>query len=183
MSNKNEGRKVEFYKRVRKEEITPGTITKYFVKEKVGEGTFLAFGIEVQELDMSCASYSTAIIELEDGSVKNVPVDDIVFKDNDKVDCGKDKKIYLGVEFNELGLSARLFNKKESIEEIFSDFGFYFGGEKNKGEIKIKIPVCALFYLPNFGRKTLYELKCQLEKHNIFLLDKTYRKDSYSIYL
>lgn len=80
MSNKNEGRKVDFYE---KKWISGGdhNIPGYYEKYKAGLGTLLAFGVDTETLGEAAASYSTAIIELEDGSVKNIPVEDIVFKD------------------------------------------------------------------------------------------------------
>jgi len=81
MINKNEGRKVEYKKWV-KEKYTnkEGKESSCETKKTIGEAVFLCFGVEVLEYETSCASYSTAIIELKDGSVKNVPVEDIVFK-------------------------------------------------------------------------------------------------------
>lgn len=43
-------------------------------KETIGLGYFLAFGV-----DTGVGTYSTAIVEMLDGTVKNVPVDMIVF--------------------------------------------------------------------------------------------------------
>jgi len=50
----------------------------------VHEGRFHQFGMESLETDnglggTTCASYSTAIIELDDGSVINAPVEDCIF--------------------------------------------------------------------------------------------------------
>jgi hypothetical protein len=44
-----------------------------------GKAYFLGFGIEYEELDNTVGQYSTAIIELQDGTVKNVPVEHIRF--------------------------------------------------------------------------------------------------------
>ncbi|MCK5607495.1 hypothetical protein KAR91_36770 [Candidatus Pacearchaeota archaeon] len=50
----------------------------YPAKEK-GEALFLAFGVDYEQLDMAAGMFSTAIIELEDGVVKNIPVEQIRF--------------------------------------------------------------------------------------------------------
>lgn len=44
-----------------------------------GEALFLAFGVDYEQLDMAAGTFSTAIVELEDGTVKNVPVGHIKF--------------------------------------------------------------------------------------------------------
>jgi hypothetical protein len=44
-----------------------------------GKAYFLGFGIEFEEFDNTVGQYSTAIIELKDGTVKNVPVEHIRF--------------------------------------------------------------------------------------------------------
>lgn len=51
----------------------------YFEKIAIGEGTFHGFGFDFAESETSIASFSTAIVEMPDGSVKNVPVELIVF--------------------------------------------------------------------------------------------------------
>ena len=48
-------------------------------KFAVGNGVFLAFGVEFEELMNGVGQCSTAIVEMPDGSVKNVPVENIVF--------------------------------------------------------------------------------------------------------
>jgi hypothetical protein len=61
--------------------IEPGHINyavKWVLEEK-GEAMFLAFGVDYEQLDMTAGMYSTAIIELADGSVKNVPAEHIKF--------------------------------------------------------------------------------------------------------
>lgn len=45
----------------------------------VGNGIFHAWGVNFEEFEMGPGNYSTAIIEMPDGSVKNVPVEMIVF--------------------------------------------------------------------------------------------------------
>ena len=51
----------------------------YLEKVSVGDGVFLAFGVEFEELLNGVGQYSTAIVEMPDGSVKNVPVGNVVF--------------------------------------------------------------------------------------------------------
>lgn len=48
---------------------------------KVGSGRFLEFGLDVHEQDFSAASFSTALVEMPDGTVKNIDVDLIRFTD------------------------------------------------------------------------------------------------------
>lgn len=43
------------------------------------EATFHEFGVSYEEFESGPGNYSTAIIELPDGTVKNVPVEDIEF--------------------------------------------------------------------------------------------------------
>ena len=52
---------------------------KHFEKVSVGHGTLLDFGIDFEELMNGVGQYSTAIVEMPDGSVRNVPVELIVF--------------------------------------------------------------------------------------------------------
>ncbi len=49
--------------------------------EKVsdGHGIFHQFGCDYEEFESGAGNYSTAIVEMPDGSVRNVPVDLIVF--------------------------------------------------------------------------------------------------------
>ena len=48
-------------------------------KVKVGEAKFHQFGSETLEYETGVATYSTAIIELEDGELKNLPVEFVKF--------------------------------------------------------------------------------------------------------
>jgi len=50
-------------------------------KKEVGEGVFHAFGVNYQEFEEGPANYSTAIIELPNGEIKNVDVDLVQFID------------------------------------------------------------------------------------------------------
>lgn len=45
----------------------------------VGNGIFHQFGSDYEEFESGPGNYSTAIIEMPDGSVKNVPAELIVF--------------------------------------------------------------------------------------------------------
>lgn len=45
-----------------------------------GVGLFHEFGCDYEEFDSGAGNYSTAIIELEDGAIKNIPVELVVFK-------------------------------------------------------------------------------------------------------
>ena len=48
---------------------------------KKGTAIFHRFGVDHQELEFGAGNYSTAIIELNDGTVKNLPVEQIKFID------------------------------------------------------------------------------------------------------
>jgi hypothetical protein len=52
----------------------------YLEKVPIGHGVFLQFGVDYQELETGPGNYTTAVVEMPDGSVKNVPVEVIVFK-------------------------------------------------------------------------------------------------------
>lgn len=67
------GRKVNYYEYVMNEE------TRLFEKQKSGEAKFLAFGVDFEELENGVGPYSTAILELPDGFVRNLPVEQIEF--------------------------------------------------------------------------------------------------------
>lgn len=47
----------------------------------IGNGIFHQFGVDYEEFETGAGNYSTAIVEMPDGSVKNVPVEMIVFND------------------------------------------------------------------------------------------------------
>lgn len=51
----------------------------YYEKVSVGNGLFHQFGTDYEQFENGAASYSTAIVEMPDGSVKSVPVELIVF--------------------------------------------------------------------------------------------------------
>jgi len=48
------------------------------------EGVFHAFGVNYEEFETGPGNYSTAIIELPDGTIKNIPVENIKFVESDK---------------------------------------------------------------------------------------------------
>ena len=50
-------------------------------KVEIGKGVLLAFGVDYEELTCAVGTFSTAIVEMEDGSVKNVPVENIKFEE------------------------------------------------------------------------------------------------------
>lgn len=51
-----------------------------YVKVFKGSAVFHQFGVDYEEFETGPGNYSTAIIELPDGSVKNVPVEHIAFR-------------------------------------------------------------------------------------------------------
>ena len=51
----------------------------HFEKVCIGNGIFHQFGVDYQEFDSGVGHYSTAIVEMPDGSIKNVPVELVVF--------------------------------------------------------------------------------------------------------
>lgn len=54
------------------------------LKEKKVEALFHCFGVNFKELEGNAGSYTTAVIELPDGTVKNVPVEHIQFLDKEE---------------------------------------------------------------------------------------------------
>ena len=51
-------------------------------KGYMGQAIFRGFGIDYEELGQGVGMYSVALIELPDGSLRSVPVSDILFKKN-----------------------------------------------------------------------------------------------------
>lgn len=51
----------------------------HFEKVCIGHGIFHQFGVDYEGFETGPGNYSTAIIEMPDGTVKNVPVEMIVF--------------------------------------------------------------------------------------------------------
>ena len=66
-------RSVEVY------EIKYNSETRKREKELIGRGMFHQFGVNFEEFDAEPGNYSTAIVEMPDGSVQNVPVEFIKF--------------------------------------------------------------------------------------------------------
>ena len=66
-------RSVEVY------EIKYNSDTRKREKELIGRGVFHRFGVDFEEFELGAGTYSTAIVEMPDGSVQNVPVDMIKF--------------------------------------------------------------------------------------------------------
>ena len=52
-------------------------------KTKAGIGNFHQFGVDYEEFDSGPGNYTTAIVEMPDGTVKNVPVENIKFLDKE----------------------------------------------------------------------------------------------------
>lgn len=52
---------------------------KYYDKVYKGDALFHQWGIDYEEFETGLGNFSTAIIELPDGTVKNIPADMIVF--------------------------------------------------------------------------------------------------------
>ena len=52
---------------------------KYQEKYLSGEGFFHQFGCDYEEFETGSGNYSTAIVELGTGEIKNVPVENVVF--------------------------------------------------------------------------------------------------------
>lgn len=52
-----------------------------YTKEFVGTGKFHEFGVDSEEVECGVSTYSTAIVEMPDGSVSNITVDLVRFDD------------------------------------------------------------------------------------------------------
>ena len=70
---KLEGQKVEYFEMVKN---PSKAAKKAYIKKLVGIATFLGFGVEEGE---EGGTYTTAIIKLPDGTVKNIYVESIRF--------------------------------------------------------------------------------------------------------
>ena len=70
-------RKVDIYRFVKKED-------NQYHKEWYCQAIFHQFGCDYEEFESGPGNYSTAIVELEDGTVENVPVEMIKFVKNDQ---------------------------------------------------------------------------------------------------
>ena len=51
----------------------------HYDKVPVGPGIFHQFGVDYEEFETGPGNFSTAIVEMPDGTVQNVPVELIVF--------------------------------------------------------------------------------------------------------
>ena len=56
--------------------------TGRLIKKESDIGKFIEYGVDYQEFDNGPGNYSTAIVEMPDGSVKNIPVENIKFLEN-----------------------------------------------------------------------------------------------------
>ena len=72
-------RRVEYYER----KLVTVCPTK-FKKELIGEAYFLTWGTDCEEYENGVGNYTTAIIELDDGTVKSVYCENIKFIDREK---------------------------------------------------------------------------------------------------
>lgn len=52
-----------------------------FQKREIGQGVFHHFGVDFEEREFGVASYSTAIVEMPDGTVTGVSLELIKFDD------------------------------------------------------------------------------------------------------
>jgi hypothetical protein len=48
-------------------------------KVSVGNGVFHQFGCDYEEFEAGAGNYTTAVVEMPDGSIKNVPVEMVIF--------------------------------------------------------------------------------------------------------
>lgn len=55
-----------------------------FQKREVGVGEFHQFGTDCTETEENIGTYSTAIVEMSDGSIVNVHVELIIFEDSNE---------------------------------------------------------------------------------------------------
>jgi hypothetical protein len=61
------------------------------VRSSIGTGDFVQYGISYEDFENGPGMYTTAIVEMNDGTVKNVYVENIRFLDKDK-DTGEESK-------------------------------------------------------------------------------------------
>ena len=69
-----EMRKVKYY-----DSLSLNRKTNEYEKEELGEAWFHQFGIEFDEFEDGIGNYTTAVIELPDGTILNHPVAQIKF--------------------------------------------------------------------------------------------------------
>lgn len=74
-------RKVQAYKYEK-----PVSPSSTWNKIEDGIGIFIQYGVNYEEFDAGPGNFTTAIIEMPDGTVKNVPVENIQFLDKSEED-------------------------------------------------------------------------------------------------
>ena len=62
-----------------KNELVDGVMTR--IKVRMGQAEFMALGVAYEEFEAGAGNYSTAVIRLDDGSVRNIPVELVRFID------------------------------------------------------------------------------------------------------
>ncbi len=72
-------RKVQYFEHVLEDTGEGAYKKKIAVAKFKGNALFHQFGMDYEEFETGAGNYSTAIIELEDGTVKNIPADMIKF--------------------------------------------------------------------------------------------------------
>ena len=72
-------RKVQTYKY--KKPVSPSSV---WDKVEDGIGIFIQYGADYEEFETGPGNYTTAIVEMPDGTVKNIPVENIKFLDKSK---------------------------------------------------------------------------------------------------
>ena len=55
-------------------------VNLYSKKVRIGEGIFHQFGVDYEEFETGPGNFTTAIVEMPDGEIKNIPVGLVVFK-------------------------------------------------------------------------------------------------------
>ncbi|MCK4785642.1 MAG: hypothetical protein KAV87_17945 [Desulfobacteraceae bacterium] len=70
-------RKVQVYKY--EKPVSPSSV---WTKVEDGKGMFHQFGVNCEELNEGTGTFTSAIVEMPDGIVKNVPVENIKFLDS-----------------------------------------------------------------------------------------------------
>lgn len=58
-------------------------------KVPIAEGTFVQYGTNYEEFDSGVIQFTSAIVEMDDGTVRNVPCEDIVFLNPEGAKNGK----------------------------------------------------------------------------------------------
>ena len=61
------------------EKIEGDKAVSYMELRPQGEALFHQFGVDYEEFESGAGNFSTAIIELEDGTIKSIPVENIKF--------------------------------------------------------------------------------------------------------